>query len=301
MNVVLTLAGVALIVLPLRDIFHTLFHPSGGGSLSGRLARAIWWAFRRVGHRRRPALALAGPIAMVVIIAAWGALLAVGWALVLWPRLPEDFLVATGLDPAEQGGFWDALYLSLVTLATLGYGDLTPRVGWLRILAPLEALVGFALMTASISWILSLYPVLGRRRTLARRVVLLREAESRAGVETAATSAASLERVLADLADRVIALQGDFSQFPITYYFRSSDRRSALPVALPEIARLAAAASGPDRPPAVRLQAALLQAAVDDIAAELGRQYLGRSARSPEDLLEAYAADHLYEEERAEG
>jgi hypothetical protein len=43
-----TLLGVTLIVLALRDIFHQLFHPSGAGSVSGMLMKAIWRAFRLV-------------------------------------------------------------------------------------------------------------------------------------------------------------------------------------------------------------------------------------------------------------
>ena len=115
-----TLLGVILIILGLRDVFHQLFHPSGAGSVSGILMKAVWRVFRRlVARRYRSLLALAGPSALVAVIASWVVLLAVGFALLYWPRLPGGFAFATALDPWKEGGFIDALYLSLVTLATL--------------------------------------------------------------------------------------------------------------------------------------------------------------------------------------
>ena len=41
--------------------------------------------------------------------------------------------------------FWQALYFSIVTWTTLGYGDIVP-LGWARALAASEALVGYLIM-----------------------------------------------------------------------------------------------------------------------------------------------------------
>jgi hypothetical protein len=76
---------------------------------------------------------------MVTILATWTLLLVIGWALLLWPQLPGGFLIASGLNPQEQHGFLDALYLSLINIATLGYGDIVPRGRWMRITGPLDA------------------------------------------------------------------------------------------------------------------------------------------------------------------
>lgn len=43
---------------------------------------------------------------------------------------------------AEPIDFWDALYFSIVTWTTLGYGDLQPQDG-LRVLASLQAVIGY--------------------------------------------------------------------------------------------------------------------------------------------------------------
>ncbi|WP_460384059.1 potassium channel family protein [Pseudomonas amygdali] len=52
-------------------------------------------------------------------------------------------------------GFWDAGYFSLVTITTLGYGDLQP-LGFARLLAGLEAVTGLVFAGYAISQVVSL-------------------------------------------------------------------------------------------------------------------------------------------------
>jgi len=293
-SILATLLGAALIVVALRDIFQQLFKPSGGGVLSRRLMWVVWRGFRRFATRRPGLLRLAGPVLLVAIIAGWASLLVMGFALVYWPRMPWGVLLQTGLDPASQGGFLDALYLSSVTLATLGYGDTVPTNGWLRALAPLEALVGFGLLTAAISWVLSIYPVLSRRRALAREVSLLRGSEREIGAAIERLGADAAERTLKDLTSRLIVVQGDLVQFPVTYHFHDAEEDSSLPLVLPYLLRLAERAGGADLPPEVRLRASMLRGAVGAISAMLAsKAFLGLSSGSTEEVLEAYARDHL--------
>jgi hypothetical protein len=102
-------------------------------------------------------------------------MLTIGWALVYWPWMPGHFLHTAEPD-APGSSLRDSLYFSLVTLATLGYGDISPLSGWLRMVAPLEALLGLGLLTGCVSWLLSIFPVLSRRRALAYEIHLLGEA-----------------------------------------------------------------------------------------------------------------------------
>jgi hypothetical protein len=287
-----TLAGAALVLLALRDIFHELFHPGGGGDLSSLLMRTVWRVFRFAAARFPSALEVAGPAALLAVIGGWTLLLVAGWALVYLPHLPAGFAFSPGLDRSEQGGFLDALYLSLVTLTTLGLGDITPKGGWLRALVPLEALVGFGLLTASISWVLSLYPAISRRRTLAHEINLIADAEGAAGVGVVRAGEDSAARALGGLASRLVTVRGDLTQFPVSYYFHSGDERSALPPALPRLARLAEEGGAADRPDAVRLQAAVLRGALDDFAATLASRFLKLESATTEEVLAAYARDH---------
>lgn len=293
MTVLLTLLGVALIVIVLRDIFHTLLHPAGTGALSSQGLRYAWRVFRPVGRRHPGMLALAGPVLLLLVVAMWTVGLIFGWALLLWPYLPEQFLLSSGLEPAANAGFRDALYLSTVSLTTLGYGDITPRSAWLRLVAPLEALVGFALMTASISWILSVYPVLSRRRNLALEVALLQRSGRWGATVAAEDGSTAMSEILSNLTRQIISVRNDYSQVSVTYYFHQTDRDAALDVALPHVVSVARQASR-QKSASIQFQAGLLHAAVSDLATQLGESFLDVSDVRIEQVLTAYAADHLH-------
>lgn len=300
MTLMSLLLGTIIILIVLRDVFQTLFLPSGNGNLARRLMRVIWRLFRWAARGKPTRLQLAGPVALIVIFAAWTALLILGWALIIWPFLPEEFLVPDDLDLANQGGLLDALYISLVTLATLGYGEITPKTDWLRLILPAEALVGFALVTAAISWVLSIYPVLSRRHSLAREVTLLREAEGETGRPVLSLDSQTVEPLLASFTARVIVVRDDLVQHPITYYFQTIDRRSALFLATPSLLRLANDAVAPECPPEVRLRGSMLRGALDDLANELG-QHCGTPPGTPLDAaFRLYAADHVYSVEETD-
>jgi voltage-gated potassium channel Kch len=287
MTALLTLAGVALIVVALRDIFQQLFMPHGKGSLAGSIMRIVWKAFRR-----SRALELGGPFVMLAVIGSWVLLLAVGWTLVLWPHMPEKFLFSQGIDPSTRSSFMDSLYLSLVTLTTLGYGDITPRSAWLRVLLPLEALMGFAVLTVSLAWVLSIYQVLGRRRAFAREVSLMRDSErdpveviERMGTEEAG-------RVLSNLTSGLVVVRGDLVQFPVTYYFHTGEERFSLSRAMPYLLYLTEKATSPDLPLEARFHAARLHRAIEDFSEAVGSGFVGLPSAPIPDVLEAYARDH---------
>lgn len=294
MTVLATLLGVGLIFFALREVFQQLFIPNGGGSLSRVLMRAVWRVFRRVAVRRPASLVLAGPCTLLTVIASWSVLLVVGWALIFWPRMPAEFLYASGLEDSGQGGFLEALYLSLVTLATLGFGDIVPTSGPLRILVPLEALIGFGLFTAAVSWLLSIYPALSRRQVLAHEVNLVRESEREVGSVLEELSADAADRLLVSLTSQLLTVQGDLVQFPVTYYFHNSDERFALPGVMPYLVRLAESAERGDRPPEVRLRARMLHAAIDDFSTTVASYFLDLPPSPTDAILAAYARDQRH-------
>lgn len=267
--------GVAMVALALADVFRTLCHPRGRGSLSRTVAAAVW----RLG--RRPAWA--GPVALASVIAAWELLVVLGWALVYLPHLPSGFVLTGSVDPATRGGLLDAIYLSLVTAATLGFGDIVPAAGWLRLAVPMQALVGFGLLTAAVSWVLQLYPALTRRRALGIRLTLLR----RVG---AGRDPAALGPLLHGLAASVVRVRVDLVQHPVTYYFRDSDRASALSAAIGYAGELAAV-DVDDGAVDARLGAALLRCALRDLADVLDQRFLHVGGTTTE-VLAAYATDH---------
>lgn len=294
MTPLLTLLGTGLILFALRDIFDTLFHPSGKGMLSRALPRPIWRGARQIGAQHSLVRELCGPVTLLAVIASWTALLAVGWALILGPYLPEGFVFAPGLEPSSDSSFVDSFYLSLVTLTTLGFGDITPTSVLLKVLVPLEAVIGFGLLSASISWVISLYPAFARHRSLAHEISLVREAEFRTGIGVRQMDALAAELMLSGLTSQLVAVQSDLIHFPISYYFRSSKERFELSAAMPCLLRLAEEASNADCAPGVRMRASMLGIAIDDFAATLGSRFLDLPSAPTEKVLKAYAYDNLH-------
>ena len=294
MTLLLSLLGAGLILFALRDIFDTLFHPSGKGMLSRTLPRPLWRGVRRFGAHYPVVREVCGPVTLLAVIASWTVLLAVGWALIFWPHLPSEFAFNPGPGPSLPGGFVDALYLSLVTLTTLGFGDIAPTSGWLRVLVPLEAMIGFGLLTASLSWVVSLYPAFLRHRTLAHEVSLVREAESETGIGIGQMDTLAAEQLLGNLTSQLVAVQADLIHFPISYYFRSSNERFELSAAVPRLLRLAEEGASEDCSPGVRMRASMLRSAIEDFSATVGSRFLDLPSAPTEKVLTAYARDNLH-------
>lgn len=291
MDLVWTLLGVALIAIGLRDIFDVLFHPLGRGMVARRVVRTIGWVARHLPGGGRTIGLLAGPLSYIAVVGTWATLLAVGWALVFWPQMPQGFNFDAALDPSQHSGFADALYVSLVNLTSLGYGDISPASSLLRVLGPVETLFGLGLLTASISWLISIYGAISRRDSLAHEVHLVKEAEERLGEKLADADPELLERLLASFAEQLIRSRRDLIHFPITHYFRTEDEQRALAGLLPFLTSLVEEASGEERPHALRMRAEILGMAIDDFAETL-RKRLRMPGEDTDETLRHYRSEH---------
>lgn len=282
-GVALTLAGVFLILLALTDVFHTLLYPRGTGPVCRPIIRFVW---RLAGFAGTRARTVAGPAAMSAVIGAWAALAVVGWALLYLPHLPEGFAYQNGVQ--ARGDFAEAVYLSAVSLSTAGFGDITPSGPLLRLVTSLQAVTGFALLTAAVSWILQIYPALRRRRALAHHLSLLREELAGSGFEALAPPLVA--GLLHSLAERVISAGVDLVQFDETYYFHEPDERSSLPATLAHAERLASMA-GQSANADVRFAGHLLEAALTDLAKVLRRDFR-HTGDTVTDIFASYARHH---------
>ncbi|MDR7084190.1 hypothetical protein J2X01_003498 [Arthrobacter ginsengisoli] len=278
-------AGAGLILLMLTDVFHTLLYPRGTGPVCKAIIRGLWLLTNKLRGR---ASTIAAPLAMAAVIGAWAALAVLGWALVYFPFLPAGFVYGDGV--AQHGDFSEALYVSMVTLSTVGYGDIVPAQPLLRLVAAAQAVAGFGLLTATVSWILQTYPALSRRRALAHRLNQFREAAGAEGLSslTPAHAAALLE----SLAGNVASVSIDLLSFQETYYFHEAERRGSLPATVTYAQHLATEARDHDNTE-LRFAGRMLYAALEDLA-EVLRGNFGHEGSTSSAVFHSYERHHRH-------
>jgi voltage-gated potassium channel Kch len=277
--------GTLLVVAILWEVFHELFHPSGRGALSDWIGRSIFAIMRR----HKSLLPAAGPLSLILVILAWMVGLVIGFALIYSARFPTAFQTSTSSTPPADHAWLTATYFSFETLVTLGYGDLMPRVPGLRLVATVEALLGFALLTASVSSIVLIYPALTRTRTLALGVAHLAAAEANVALSPARVGS---DVFLAGLARDVTQMRIDLIHFPMTYFFAPDNADASVASWTGVLARFARDGRAADQPAHVRVAAAALDAALDGLADVLRRRFRDASSEDREKVFDAVAEAH---------
>ncbi len=214
------IAGTLLALLVMVDIVLTVLHPGARGPLSHRVDSAAWSGVRtlaRLSDRPR-LLAHAGPAAVLATVLTWIFGLLVAFALIYVPYI-DGFARDEGID-FEGPAFVRSLYVSSVALTTVGFGDVVATTNPLRLATTAEAGAGLAAITAAITYVLSLYPLVAAHRSTALRVNDLR-LHHRDGAAAAAVAGdhSEIEALEADLTE----LHQDLRRFPVLYYFDAHD------------------------------------------------------------------------------
>jgi hypothetical protein len=163
------LVGLLMVVLVLNDVFETIVLPrrvNRRWRLVRVLLRVMWAPWHAVAgrqsepHRREEFLSYFGPLAVILLLAAWATGLMVGFAVLLW---------AAG-SPVEmpKGTVWFGtdLYVSGTTFFTLGLGDVAPTTGLARVILVVEVAVGFGVLALVISYLPILYQAFSRREVI---------------------------------------------------------------------------------------------------------------------------------------
>ena len=291
MAVLFTCVGIALIGGAGVDVFQTLFHPAGRGALSDWTARVIWKCFRTVASRFHGVLTYAGPVAIATIISSWALFTMVGFALIYLPHMSTQYVFDPGVNPANHRGFWEAMSDSVGALITVS-GGLEPKSEWLALLRGLEAIMGFGLLTASVSWLLSIYPVLEERRALAQRGSLLHNAEIENGIDIVTECSPQAHEWLMGLAADLSNLRNQMAQFPISFYFYIGEPQTSLSGTLPYLRELADRAAGSSEP-ALKISGTALRGALEDFLGLLAEDFLRMPDDNKEAILREYSREQM--------
>lgn len=225
-NLLSTLAGLLIIGVTAIYVFFTVFYPRTGKSvISLRVCQSVWavfrWCSRRSSSGNKALLAYCGPCLLVVVVSIWVAAFTVGFALLFWPALGNGIQASQGDTPTD---FATAFYYSGFTLTTLGVGDLIPKSGLWRLVSVTEAAVGFSVITASLTYLMSVYNALTRRNTFALSLYYCStEPKNTASMLVALQGQGQFEPALSQLKDisrDLLFLLEAHHDYPILHFFR---------------------------------------------------------------------------------
>ncbi len=169
------IAGAILGITVLADIFLIVLYARANIGLISRLvSHGMWrlfvWLSRHTGRWRNAVLTLTGPTILVTVLLTWALLLSVAVALIIHPNLGTGVRATSGNTPRD---FITALYVGGTSLSFIGASDFTPQTAPFRVLYLLTSLIGLAVVSLTITYLMQLYGDLLDRNAHGLRVHLL--------------------------------------------------------------------------------------------------------------------------------
>lgn len=279
-DVVVEIIGSALVLFTLREVFRDIFHPTRSGSLSDLIGQL---ASRFLGHTTlRPSV---GPLVLVSVIASWVFLLGTGFALIYFGLYPDYFVHPAAENRGLAERIMRSCYLSLGSLDTFQTFDMQPRVSWLNLVIALQGLLGLALITASISWLVLIYPALSRNRFFSKRVSLLIRAQEQSGISILQ----SKDSILSELAQELTQVRIDIILFPVLLNFYPGDRSVTLALVLPQLVELVRQGESTDLPTTIQFGAAQLDVTLHEFSQTLAERVLSIQEKDRNTILKRFA------------
>jgi hypothetical protein len=220
--------GLVLIALATLDILLTVLHVQVESPFSNRLHRRFWYGLLLVSRglpegARAGVLGWGAPLMIGGVVVFWSALYVIGFALLYAPYV-HDPAVFSISDVEPQSAMGDALYFSGLSFFTLGYGEIVPVHPLARLLAVLQGGLGLTTLSLSVTYLLSVYPLIARKMGLAESLNL--ETAGRADGAVLAQRYVRGGRYEA-LAQRLFGINGELLQlgqahglYPVLYYVR---------------------------------------------------------------------------------
>ena len=232
MNWLTQTIGIGLIIIAAIDIFITVLYPRTGNSIvSLPLGRGIWQVFRWLARwlKSDRLMAYCGSVVLVVVAIFWIALFIIGFALVVWSMLGEEIVASQGKTPTDFG---TAIYYSGFNFTTLGIGDLVPQSTICRLLTILQAGLGFATFTVTLTYLLSVLNALTQRNLFAlslhhRTGTKGNAAELLLGWGTGGEFD-NAKQDITNMARNLLHLLESHHSYPILHYFRFHEAQYSL-------------------------------------------------------------------------
>ena len=238
-NYSFTAAGLILLALVFYDIYATILRGTKHYGLFSRflnhglwrgVALITWRLDRRWRHR---VLSAVGPLLMPILISIFIIMLLTGFALIYMPRMETGFKIN---DAVAGSLIFKSFYFSGITLLTIGYGDILPITDFTRVVAIVEGASGIGIISLSITYLLSVYGALERKRAVALKFYH----QARQGADISGFIASHFSRgrfysLTESLREATRDLQESLEshlEHPIIHYFHPVEVYKGLPRAL---------------------------------------------------------------------
>jgi hypothetical protein len=218
--------GAAVILLVLLDVFLTvLYARAGTGVISDRVERLVWRVFRMVAkpfwRGRGTLMSFCGPVALLLLIAVWDFGLTLGTALVIHPALSTSVTSGSG---RTQTDFITALYAAGTSTSIVGAGDYSPRTPGFRMFYLLTSLVGTAVVSLTLTYLMQVYSALRQRNAYGLKIHLATAetgdaAEFIAGLGPEGQFESGYAN-LSELAAEAAQLKEAHHFYPVLFFFR---------------------------------------------------------------------------------
>ncbi|MFC7138800.1 potassium channel family protein [Halosimplex aquaticum] len=222
--------GVVLLTLAVTDLlWTTLWVDGGAGPLTSSLMAATWSALKSVGKQHSRLLSLSGPLVLSLTLLTWVGLLWSGWVLVFSAGANAlDYTL--GPEPVNWVG---RMYFVAYTMFTMGNGDFSPTGGVWRIATSLTTGSGMVLVTLSVTYLINVLRAVVQKRSFASSVHGV-GTRSESFVVTGWNGDDFDEHNLSleTLASQLSRIASQHNAYPILHYYRSAERRYALPIAV---------------------------------------------------------------------
>lgn len=266
MDLLAIVVGVVLVVYMLLDSFETLLANnlrSTKLSFTRAYYVALWRPFRSVclrvrsDARRERLLARFGPVSFIGLLLAWTVLEILGWGLIWW-GLRSGFG-----DPSPIATLGDAWYYSGVVYFSIGFGDILPGTGLLRLLTVVAGLSGLGTLGLVIGFLPSLNAAYSARE---RQLLLLDDLTDQRVTPVTLVRAhlgpggdtTQLDAMFDQWATWCAEIYDSHTSYPMLMWFRSKHRGhswiTGLGVVTDAAISFAATVPGAESGPAMRLQ-----------------------------------------------
>lgn len=246
MHWILVVAGTILALAGILDVLATTLFFEGHGVIPRMSYRLMWSVGRPMFGILPTPLSVYLRTLLVPVLAAltplmWILLELLGFALIFFAGSRIGALSGSP-GTSSPDTMADALYMSGITLSTLGYGDIIPVAVPFRIVSFLEALTGFVIITLTVSYVLSITSAVRQQGHMV--AVLTGLSGRRKDCKTIVAPflrnplTGGLDSLLQQLTSETIAYRQNLNHYPLLYYNTSKNEDESVAHAFYLLGRL---------------------------------------------------------------